>query len=60
MGVIRTLLDRKERIVNEDDDKLQEEEKVVRALKNCGYPQCKFKKVKDQMKVPKNRMPARK
>ena len=39
MGVIRTLFDRKDRIMTEDDGKQQEEEKVVRVLKNCGYPQ---------------------
>ena len=50
----------KDRIVTEDDDKLQEEEKVVRALKNCGYPQWMFKKVKDQMKVPKKQNTSKK
>ena len=55
MGVIRTLFDRKDRIVTEDDGKQQEGGKVVRVLKNwCGYPQWTFKKVQDQMKVPKN------
>ena len=53
MGVIRTLFDRKDHIVTEDGDKQQKEEKIVRALKNCGYPQWTFKKVKDHMKVPK-------
>ena len=60
MGVIRTLFDKKDRIVTEDDDRLQEEEKVVRALKNCGYPQWTFKKVKDQMKVPKKQNTSKK
>ena len=62
MGVIRTLFDRKDR--TEDDEKLQEEEeKVVRALKhvkNCGYPQWTFKKVKDQMKMPKKQNTSKK
>ena len=52
--------DRKDRIVTEDDDKHQEEQKVVRALKTCGYPQWTFKKVKDQMKVPKKQNTSKK
>ena len=60
LGVIRTLFDRKDRIVTEDDDKVQEEGKVVWALKNCGYPKWTFKKVKDQMKVPKKQNTSKK
>ena len=60
MGVIRTLFDKKDRIVTEDDDKIQEGGKVVHALQNCGYPQWVFKKVKDQMKVPKKQNTSKK
>ena len=55
LGVIRTLYDRKDNIVTEEDDKQQEEQKVQAALQLCGYPQWTFKKVKDQMSKPKTK-----
>ncbi len=50
LGVIRTLLDRGQNIVTEESDQLVEENKVITALKGCGYPNWAFTKVKDQMK----------
>ena len=48
-GVIRTLFDRKNNIVTEEDDKI-EEKKVQEALATCGFPKWTFEKVKNQMK----------
>ncbi|XP_072048952.1 uncharacterized protein [Amphiura filiformis] len=49
LGVIRTLLDRMDNVVTEDEDKKLEEEKIRQALGRCGYPGWSFKKVKDKM-----------
>lgn len=46
LGVIRTLLDRKDNIVTEDEDKIIEEETIRSALKLCNYPDWTFNKVK--------------
>ena len=48
LGVIRTLLDRKEHIVTEEADRKEEEQHVVEALTFCGYPTWTFDKVKTQ------------
>ena len=48
LGVIRTLLDRKEHIVTEEADRKEEEQNVVEALTFCGYPTWTFDKVKTQ------------
>ena len=53
LGVIRTLFDRKDNIVTEDQGKVAEELKVEEALKVCGYPEWTFEKVKGQMHVVK-------
>ncbi|XP_072041354.1 uncharacterized protein [Amphiura filiformis] len=50
LGVIRTLLDRMQNIVTEDEDKKEEEERIRIALANCGYPKWTIEKVKQQMK----------
>ena len=49
LGVIRTLLDRKDTIVTEDEDKKAEEEHIREALKRCGYPEWSVKKVQEKM-----------
>ncbi|XP_072048917.1 uncharacterized protein [Amphiura filiformis] len=49
LGVIRTLLDRMDNVVTEDEDKKLEEEKIRQALGRCGYPGWSFKKMKDKM-----------
>ena len=46
LGVVRTLLDRMDKIVSEDEDKLQEEVTIKKALSMCGYPKWTFDKVK--------------
>ena len=47
MGVIRTLFDRMNSVVTEEDDRLIEEERVRAALRTCGYPEWAMNKVKE-------------
>ncbi|XP_072015063.1 uncharacterized protein [Amphiura filiformis] len=55
LGVVRTLLDRKDKIVTEDQNK-EEEEKIIKgALKQCGYPDWCVDKVKSKMATPKQK-----
>ena len=54
LGVIRTLYDRKNRVITEEEDMKEEEEKVNNALEICGYPKWTFKKVKEQMATPRS------
>ena len=49
LGVIRTLIDRVESVVTEDQDKRDEEVKIREALKDCGYSKWSIDKVKQQM-----------
>ncbi|XP_072018319.1 uncharacterized protein [Amphiura filiformis] len=49
LGVVRTLLDRKDAIVTEEEDKQQEEEHIKHALNQCGYPNWTIEKVKQQI-----------
>ena len=49
LGVIRTLLDRKEAIITEEADKKEEEDKIKNALSQCGYPKWAVEKVENQM-----------
>ena len=53
LGVIRTLLDRNEKVVTEEPDRVIEESTIKSALKVCGYPEWSFNKVKKQMSKPK-------
>ena len=46
---MRKLLDRKDTMVTEDD-KHQEEEKIKKAISQCGYSKLAMEKVKQQMK----------
>ena len=57
LGVIRSLLDRKESIVTEEEDKKTEEKVICDALKLCGYPSWaldKAKKDKDKQQKKKD------
>ncbi|XP_072021483.1 uncharacterized protein [Amphiura filiformis] len=45
LSVIRTLMDRKDKVITEEADKLVEEQKIKEALKLCGYPEWAFKDV---------------
>ncbi|XP_072046538.1 uncharacterized protein [Amphiura filiformis] len=53
LGVVRTLLDRKDAIVTEEADKEEEEKKINEALTQCGYPSWAIDKVKEQTQKPK-------
>ncbi|XP_072023172.1 uncharacterized protein [Amphiura filiformis] len=39
LGVVRTLLDRMDKIVTEPEDRQKEEDNIKKALKMCGYPE---------------------
>ena len=52
LGVIRTLLDRNELIVTEEEDRKLEEEHVRKALSVCGYPEWTINKVKKDRSRP--------
>ena len=53
LGVIRSLLDRKEAIVTEDEDKKKEDTIICDALHQCGYPAWAIdKSEKRQTKMP--------
>ncbi|XP_072043200.1 uncharacterized protein [Amphiura filiformis] len=51
LGVIRTLMDRMENIVTEEEDKKEEENKIRTALTECGYHKWSL----DRVKQPKVR-----
>ena len=53
LSVIRTLLDRKDRIVTEEEDKVEEEKHVKAVLKQCKYPDWAIQKVERQLKDKK-------
>ena len=53
LGVVRTLLDRCNKIVTEDQDKAEEVNNIKRALNQCGYTDWSLKRVKQQMETPK-------
>ncbi|XP_072033115.1 uncharacterized protein [Amphiura filiformis] len=55
MGVVRTLLDRKDRIVTEEEDKIKEEAHIRQALAKCGYPKWTIDRVKKQMEEKQQR-----
>ncbi|XP_072048491.1 uncharacterized protein [Amphiura filiformis] len=53
LGVVRTLLDRKNKLVTEDQDKVEEEKHIKDALQKCGYPAWSVEKVENQIAKPK-------
>ncbi|KAI8505985.1 hypothetical protein Bbelb_163380 [Branchiostoma belcheri] len=53
LGVIRTLMNRCNSVVTEEEDKERETQHIKRALIRCGYPQWTFQKVEQQKKRPK-------
>ncbi|XP_072033096.1 uncharacterized protein [Amphiura filiformis] len=60
LGVVRTLYNRKDTIVTEEQDKEEEEKKIQEALQTSGYPKWSFEKVKDQMQSVKPKKSAKK
>ena len=53
LGVIRTLLERNDSVVTEEEDRKFEEDKIRKALSVCGYPEWTIHKVKKDRSRPK-------
>ena len=53
MGMIRTLIDRFETLVTEDENKRNKREHIKEALTRCGYPQWTISTVQTKMKTKK-------
>ncbi|XP_072033426.1 uncharacterized protein [Amphiura filiformis] len=53
LGVVRTLIDRKDSIVSEEIDRQKETSHIEQALNQCGYPQWSIKKVVEEKDLPK-------
>ena len=47
LGVVRTLMDRCQKLVTEEEDRIEEEKHIRSALKKCGYPEWTFNKVNE-------------
>ncbi|XP_072030474.1 uncharacterized protein [Amphiura filiformis] len=60
LGVVRTLMNRKDKIVTEEDDKKDEEQRIRKALAVCEYPKWAMDKVKQQMKDKTTAKPQKK
>ena len=54
LSVIRTLLGRKDNIVTEEADKLEEEKHVKEVLKQCKYPDWAIQRVETELKEKKD------
>ena len=59
LGVVRTWIDRMEKVVTEEGDKKVEEDKIKQALKQCGYPDWTVKKVKQDRANKQNKPKAK-
>ena len=55
LGVIRTLLDRSESIVTEEEDRVLEELHIKKALATCGYPEWTINKVKKDIRLKQSK-----
>ena len=53
LGVARTLLDRCDGVVMEEEDKKKEKETIKTALEGCGYPSWTVKEVEKRIEVTK-------
>jgi len=64
LGVIRTVLNRCENVVTEEEDRRQEEEHITSALKKCSYPAWSIRKAKKRTRrtwvIKELRKPVRK
>jgi len=49
LGVIRTLFNRCQNVVTEEEDRRQEKEHITSALKKCSYPSWSIRKAKKDM-----------
>ena len=50
LSVINTLMDRKDKVITEEEDRVVEEKKIKEALKQCVYPELAFKKPQPKQK----------
>ncbi|XP_072039787.1 uncharacterized protein [Amphiura filiformis] len=50
LGVVRTLLDRMDKIVTEPEDRQKEKDNIKKALKMCGYPEWTVESVKKKIR----------
>ncbi len=55
LGVVRTLMDRCQKLVTDEQDRKEEENHIRTALKKCGYPEWTFNKVKQQIENGPNK-----
>ena len=53
LGVVRTLMDRKEVLISQNEDKITEDEHIKSALKSCCYPNWVYDQV-DHQKLKKS------
>jgi len=63
LGVIRTLLNRCQNVVTEEEDRRQEEEHITSALKKCSYPARSIRKANKTRRtrvIKESRKPVRK
>jgi len=49
LSAVRTLLERSQSLVTENEDKIREDEQVKQALRSCGYPDWTFNKVQREI-----------
>ena len=49
LGVVRTLMDRKDNIVNEQNDREEEDKRIRKALAECNHPKWAMDRVQQQM-----------
>ena len=60
LGVVRTLIDRKDSIVSEEKDREEESSHIEQALNQCGYPPWSINKVIREKDLPKQKKSANK
>ena len=49
LGVVRTLMDRKDNIVTEQNDREEEDQRIKKVLAECNYPKWAMDRVQQQM-----------
>ena len=55
LGAIRTLIDRNDSVVSEEEDRMTKEAHIREALKKCGYTEWTVRKVKEGMAAKKGK-----
>jgi len=51
LSVVRTFFDRSQSLISDSTDRHAEDLHIEKALRDCGYPDWTFQKVKKQMKI---------